>query len=137
QDVVEVRIPATAGEAVRRFPWEFVLAEISRKARKDRKRLLVVRQLVGAPNRPPSPAPAIAGERQVAIVRSEPGKLAGEFSFDSEENLVIFSFAGEGTGSGDARTAPAPKLLPAKIKQLKDPTLSGIRDEVGSFGYDV
>ncbi len=44
-DVIEVRIPEGAPLEARAFPWEFVIAEITRVHRRQRKSALVVRQL--------------------------------------------------------------------------------------------
>jgi hypothetical protein len=137
QDLVEVRIPEQAPVAAREFPWEFVLTEITRDLRKHRRPLLVTRQLLratGSIGPEPPPAPAAV---QVAMISSEPGQLAGIFSFASEENLLISSFAADVAKSGPGLPNDRPLLSSATFTHLKDPTLAELRGRLAGQTSDV
>jgi hypothetical protein len=138
QDLVEVQIPESAPMTARQFPWEFVISEITRERRKHRRPLLVTRQLVRTapivgPFPPPAPAPV-----QVAMISSEPGQLAGKFSFASEENLLISSFAADvQQADHDPQSATRPLLPSATFAQWKDPTLAELKAQLLATHTDV
>lgn len=133
EDMVEVQIPEQAPVAARQFPWEFVLTEVTRDMRRHRKPLLVTRQLLRASGTDGPAPPADAAPVSVAMISSEPGQLAGIFSFDSEENLLIASFGGDPAqnGSGSQSSGGAP-MSSASFTHLRDPTLAELRNHLMS-----
>ena len=138
QEIVEVQIPEHAPVSARQFPWEFVISEITRDLRKHRRPLLVTRQLLRtagtdgpAPPQPPAPV-------QVAMISSEPGQLAGKFSFASEENLLISSFAADvPQNDQEPQTSSRPLLQSATFTQWKDPTLAELSTQSAAQPSDV
>jgi hypothetical protein len=134
--LIEVRIPAAAPEAARRFPWEFVLSEVTEDQRKSRRPVLVVRCLLRGGVPPgPAPRPPAGADVHVTIICSEPGSLAGAYSFDDEVNLVRSSFAAD--PSGEIRTPDMPTLPPAVVELLKDPALADITERIAAQRSDV
>jgi hypothetical protein len=138
QEIVEVQIPEQAPVSAREFPWEFVISEITRNLRKRCKQLLVTRQLVRAAGGDVPGPPLLPLPVQVAMISSEPGQLAGKFSFASEENLVISSFAADVAQiDQDPQTKSRPVLPSATFTRLKDPTLAELNSQFASQPSDV
>jgi len=138
-DLVEVQVPEQSPVAARQFPWEFVISEITRDLRKHRNPLLVTRQLIRAagtdgPAPPLPPAPV-----HVAMISSEPGQLAGKFSFTSEENLLISSFAADVPQNDQefTQSSPRPPLPSATYTRWKDPTLAELSNQISTQPSDV
>jgi hypothetical protein len=70
------------------FPWEYVIAEATRRYRQEggwRRSLLICRYL----QREPVSNISLAGSAMV--IESAPGKLADEYSFESERKVVLSS----------------------------------------------
>jgi hypothetical protein len=100
------------GPAARQLPWEFLIAEATRRYRAVRTPL-IVRRLIRSPA---SPKPSTRAVSKAAFVRSASATLATEFSFDSELKLLRSSLAeGEGVSVEDAILDPTIAELRAAI----------------------
>ena len=75
--------PDLLADAASAFPWEFVLSSATREAGRSHS-IVITRWLEAGARRTP---PRLTGKkvpRQVLFVQSEPGRLGGRYSFDSE-----------------------------------------------------
>jgi hypothetical protein len=116
--MVEVDIPWVAEEQdweLRVFPWEFMLSAVTREYRGGRP-LTVVRHLRAARqhNRDASPSTWLQ-------VLSAPGKLARDYDFSGEHELVQTSVAS----------------FNGKLNALKDPDEPALQEEIGRLNPHV
>ncbi|HKE29740.1 MAG TPA: hypothetical protein VKB88_45640 [Bryobacteraceae bacterium] len=132
-DVVEVRIPENAPVEARAFPWEFVIAEITREARRQRKPILVTRHLIRNPGHRLARVAAFPSDSEtvrVMLVWSEPGRLAGHFSFDSEIALVTSSFQADAANGGSEAAASNASGRAQVGPPLRNPTLQELQSDL-------
>jgi len=116
-DVVEVRIPFTTesiGWAARTFPWEAVIALLTKPHRVDRP-IQVLRHLDCAGRGGQRPKPP----HKLLLVQSDPGKLGELFSFDTECEMVRNVLGFSTGGNGDVLLTPTLEALTQRVQQDK------------------
>jgi hypothetical protein len=103
-DTVQITFLAPTPDA-QTFPWEFVLAEATRRHQQQMSRLpeqvlLVVRHMpsrgvggrkAGKRASAPPDAASLSVPEKLLFVKSAPGRLAGTYEFDAEQHLISSS----------------------------------------------
>lgn len=115
--VVQVDLPAGQDEkatALRRLPWEYLLASVTRELRGEASPFTVVRRLRGGEARPDK-----LPQQRWLMVESAPGVLHDEYDFTSERNVIASSAAACGT----------------KFKYIENPTLEALSQDIRTAPY--